>query len=319
MLLKLGMIWNYAMKKVFHLCHSSKEEVLFRNADDYYWGFNCYALALSKTDSCSLADAHMSDHRHLISQTGHPEKLMRINKLAYTRHMNTKYRRNGPLGEKGCFCLEIDGYHHLITAINYVLRNPLHHGVAPTPFAYPHCSANIVFRSQLGKYEEEILLDKRSYHSHVGRNVDIPDNFKMDKSGLFLRNAVTAVKQVEMLYMTPKNFLYNMNRLSNDKWIEEQKQDNVSQAPITLELIEKGVTLSSMDDMMNNEKGRENYNLISDIRLCEEIDRLVTNRYKSHSIYTLPYSHKQELFHLVKEKFHCGDNQTRRCLAIDYI
>ena len=45
------------MKKVFHLCHSSKEEVLFRNHDDYNWGFNSYALALYKTESCSLADA----------------------------------------------------------------------------------------------------------------------------------------------------------------------------------------------------------------------------------------------------------------------
>ena len=85
------------MKKVYHLCHSSKEEVLFRDHEDYIWGFNCYALALHKTGSCSLADAHMSNHRHLIAQTSCPEKLMRLTRLAYTKHFNAKYSRKGPL------------------------------------------------------------------------------------------------------------------------------------------------------------------------------------------------------------------------------
>ena len=110
------------MKKVFHLCHSSKEEVLFRNHDDYNWGFNSYALALYKTESCSLADAHMSDHRHLISQTDSPEKMMRINRLSYTRHMNTKYGRRGPLGESESFITELDGLYRLIAALTYTMR-----------------------------------------------------------------------------------------------------------------------------------------------------------------------------------------------------
>lgn len=310
---------NCAMKKVFHLCHSSKEEVLFRNHDDYNWGFNCYALALYKTDSCSLADAHMSNHRHLVAQTDSPERMMWINRLAYTRHMNTKYRRKGPLGESESFCVELEGIYHLLAAISYTLRNALHHGVAPTPFAYPHCAANVIFRSQLGKTSDIELLDDRNCHSHVGRNVNIPENYHMDKSGLFLRHDVTAVQQVELLYGTPRNYLYYMNRPSDDRWVEEQKKDNVCLAPITIETIEQGVMLTPYETMLKNEKGREDYKRLTDIQLCEEIDRMVINMFKAPSVYCLSYSEKQETYHMVKELYHAGDAQVRRCLAMDYM
>lgn len=254
-----------AMKKVFHLCHSSKEEVLFRSHDDYNWGFNCYALALYKTDSCSLADAHMSNHRHLVAQTDSPEKMMRINRLAYTRHMNTKYRRKGPLGESGYFCMELDGFYHILAAISYTLRNALHHGVAPTPFGYPHSSTNMIFREQLGKMSDFQLLGRKQRHNYVGRNVNIPDGFEMDKSGLFLRNGITAVQQVELLYGTPRNFIYYMNRPSDDKWLEEQNEDKVSASPVTIDLIEQGVSLTSYDAMLKNERGRADYKRLTDI------------------------------------------------------
>lgn len=307
------------MKKVFHLCHSSKEEVLFRNHDDYNWGFNCYALALYKTDSCSLADAHMSNHRHLVAQTDSPERLMFLNRLAYTRHMNTKYHRKGPLGENEYFCVELDGLCHLLAAISYTLRNALHHGVAPTPFAYPHSSANIIFQSQLGKFHDSELLGRRHRHNHVGRNVLLPDNYKMDKSGLILRKDVTAVQQVELLYGTPKSYLYYMNRPSDEKWIEEQKGDDVPMQPITIDLLEQGVLLTSAKQMIINEKGRNDYNRISDVKLCEVIDGIVVNQYKAPSVYCLPYSHKLELYHMIKEMYHAADSQVRRCIAMDYM
>ena len=44
------------MKSVYHFCFSS-DEVMFRSDEDYVRAFNCYALALLKTESLSLADA----------------------------------------------------------------------------------------------------------------------------------------------------------------------------------------------------------------------------------------------------------------------
>ena len=305
------------MKKVYHLCHSSKEEVLFRDHEDYIWGFNCYALALHKTGSCSLADAHMSNHRHLIAQTSCPEKLMRLTRLAYTKHFNAKYSRKGPLGEANYFCDEINGLYHLLAALSYVMRNALHHGVAPTPFSYPHCSANVIFAKALGKSNDGLLLNHSFEHRFVGRNVKIPDGYHMNKSGLILREDVTAVQQVELLYTSPRSFLYYMNRLSNENWIEEQKEDNTLDPPITMEFIERGVLLTNAEQMYKNENSRLDYRKLFDIQLCSEIDRMVGNVYKVKSIYCLTYSQKQELFRIVMEMYHVSEAQVVRCLAMN--
>ena len=70
------------------------------------------------------------------------------------------------------------------------------------------------------------VLNHSFKHRFVGRNVKIPDGYLMDKSGLILREYVTAVQQVELLFTSPRSFLYYMNRPSNEKWIVEQKEDN---------------------------------------------------------------------------------------------
>ena len=162
-------------------------------------------------------------------------------------------------------------------------------------------------------------MPKRGMHNSVGRNVGIPDGYRMDKSGLLLRENVTAVKQVELLYGTPRGYLYYMNRLSDEKWLNEQKEDKVDGPLITMDLIEQGVSLTSAEDLRIYEKGRANYNQISDIQLCEEIDKIVVEKYKVPSVYCLPYSQKQELYCLVREVFRVGEVQARRCLAMDYI
>ena len=47
--------------------------------------------------------------------------------------------------------MEITGLHHHLAAMTYVLRNALHHGLVPIPYAYPHCSVNAIFRKEMGK------------------------------------------------------------------------------------------------------------------------------------------------------------------------
>jgi hypothetical protein len=71
--------------------------------------------------------------------------------------------------------------------------------------------------------------------------------------------------------------------------------------------------------MLKNEKGRNNYKILTDIQLCEEVDRIVVTQFKTTSIYCLSYSEKQELYHIVKDLYHAGEAQARRCLAMDYM
>ena len=187
------------MKKTFHLCLSAGDEIMFRDLEDYHRGFNCFANALCKTDSTGLVESFMSTHTHLLVQTRYPEEFMYNFRQPYTMYFNNKYHRSGRLGERHHFALEIIGHYHTLAAASYVLRNALHHGVAPIPYAYPHCSANAIFMREMGKAPCCKLLDRRHYRNHIGKHAEYPDNYNMSESGIFLRETVLAVCQVLFL------------------------------------------------------------------------------------------------------------------------
>ena len=104
------------MKKTYHLCLSAGEEALFRDLEDYYKGFNCFALALYKTDSTGLVESFMSTHAHKLVQTHAPKDLMFNFRNPYAKYFNKKYGRSGRLGEGIHFTLEVVGHHHTIAA-----------------------------------------------------------------------------------------------------------------------------------------------------------------------------------------------------------
>ena len=57
------------MRKTYHLCLSSHEEVMFRSEADLCRGFNALALAILETDSRLLAEGFLTTHFHQLVQT----------------------------------------------------------------------------------------------------------------------------------------------------------------------------------------------------------------------------------------------------------
>ena len=229
------------MKKTFHLCLSAGDEVMFRDLEDYYRGFNSFALALYKTDSVGLVESFMATHTHQLIQTCNPNDFMHDFRLSYTMYFNHKYQRKGRLGEEQHFTLDIVGHHHLLAAASYTLRNPVHHGVAPTPYAYRHCSANAIFRREMGKFYDEKLIPAKSYSNYIGKRAEFPSSYKMTESGVFTRESVLDIPQIESRYSTPRAFNYYMGRKSSEEWEAEQKRDDSSLPPINLLSIEHGI------------------------------------------------------------------------------
>ena len=101
------------MKKTYHLCLSAGEEVMFRDAEDYNRGFNCFALALFNTDTTGLVESEMSTHYHQLIQSANPNEFMRNFRLSYSMYFNRKYHRSGKLGEKHHYTMEVVGYNHI--------------------------------------------------------------------------------------------------------------------------------------------------------------------------------------------------------------
>lgn len=304
------------MKKNYHLCLSAGEEVLFRDHEDYNRGFNCFAIALYKTGSTGLVESFMSTHCHELVQTEVPDDLMYNFRLPYSMYFNRKYHRSGKLGEKIHFTMEVVGYHHLLAAASYVLRNALHHGIVPIPYAYPHCSANAIFMKEMGKAPCQRLIDPRHYRQFIGKTAEYPDSYKMSENGIFLRESVLDIPQVENLFATPRTYNWYMSRKSSEEWEAEQGKDQNDKAPINLAAIETGVKTDSIAKMQIYESGKENYRRPSDIDICMEIDRNILPKYGKPSIYMLTRLEKQKIAEHLYRNLKIGEKQIQRCLAM---
>ena len=303
------------MKKTYHLCLSAGDEILFRDFKDFNRGFNCFALALFKTESTGLVEAFMSTHIHLLVQSSDPGGLMYNLRNPYSKYFNSKYQRAGRLGEKYHFSMEVIGFNHMIAAASYVLRNAVHHGISPTPYAYPHCSANAIFRREMGKFLDEKLISTDKYSGIIGRRAEYPDSYKMTESGIFLRESVLDIPQVENLFGTPRAFNFYMSRKTSEEWEAEQEKDKGNQDPITLSNIEKGIPLHSLNKMLSYESGKADYRKISDTELCIELDNMAQEKYAAKSVYRLSPKEKRMIAEELYRKRHLSESQIRRCLA----
>ena len=304
------------MKKTYHLCLSSDDEVMFRDLEDYNRGFNCFALALHMTDSTGLVESFMSTHTHQIAQTRNSGELMYNFRRSYSQYFNHKYQRSGKLGERHHFTMEIIGYHHIVTAISYALRNPLHHGIVPIPYAYPHCSVNSIFKKAFGRFNEEQLLHPRSYAKYIGRRAEYPERYKMTEGGVFLRESVLDIPQVENLFVTPRSFNYYMSRKSSEEGDQEQAKDGVDILPINIRSIEHSASPQEIERMLIFENGKADYRKITDIELCTQLDMLARNKYGRHSVYQLSQKEKQEIAEDIYRRLHISEAQIRRCLVL---
>lgn len=299
------------MKKTYHLCLSSGNEVMFRTDADYVRGNNCLCLAAHKTDSSLLGYSIMSNHTHIGVRTEDPQRFMKAFRYPYNRYFNSKYGRKGQLGEKQFFQIEIEGLYHLLTALAYILRNALHHGVAATPFGYRYSSIHALFRKELGKFDLPELMLQKSQYQYLPENMSLPEGFKMDINGLILPESVIDVADVEHQFSTARTFLYYMNRLSGEAWEKEQMQDAVNIPPITLEQIEGNFAFQDLKTMLANEHGRANYNSMTDIQVCDAINALIAGR----SVYCISQREIERVARYLYINYHLPQEQINRCLA----
>ena len=269
---------------------------MFRSEEDINFFFNCFAVACLETESRPVADSEMTTHTHLGVCTDNAKTVLTRLRYPYSRYFNNKYERKGRLGEKYPFFLEVDGILHSQTLLTYIFRQGLHHGLSDTPYGYKHNSASTVFQKFTGKESTAEILSR----SHMAKFLPcptryIPDNYRMSKQGLLLREDVIDTAFVEELYISPRNFLYQMNRITTEEWINEQKKDNNGLPPVTLDLVEPPCFKGSISDFLINESGRNFRGGITDLELCSLIDYVYIPRLGRKTIYELNDSERRTL------------------------
>lgn len=184
-------------------------------------------------------EADMSTHVHMNVLTAQPSRFAGQVRMSYTKWFNTKYGRRGRFGEKYTFISKVDGFYHQLVVFNYILRNGLHHCAAATSFGYPYCSVREQFADDLGM-EHEVAANwtRDEIASFLPRFSEFPDEYQMTAQGVFLRRSFMEIRKVEQYYVTPRNYLYQMNRLTDESWAKEQQQDQTG-PPITLRDVEQ--------------------------------------------------------------------------------
>ena len=305
------------MKESYSICFTSHDEVMFRDEADHGMFINIMAIESYKTQSEILSDAEMSNHVHMNAFTRQPTLFAGRTRMAYTKYFNGKYGRKGRMGEKGTYALRVSGFNHQVVLNNYIFRNGLHHCAAATAFGYPFSSIHEMFAADLGRELPPAVYTKRSdIASFLPRFADFPDSYAMDGNGVFLRRSFMEIRQVEMFYSSPRNFLYQMNRLTDRTWEEDQMKDGTGK-PITLADVEPGLDEKTVAQLLNNEYGR-NYNpsRMQDLDVCRLIDRDILPGYGVTSIYCLSDTQKKRIARTLKEEFHLPDRQIQRCLVL---
>lgn len=271
---------------------------MYRSEADLIMGFNCLALAVIETGARLLAEGFMPTHNHQLLQVDDWRETKHIERYAYTRYFNSRYSRRGRLGEDSPFCLEVVGTYHLQSALNYVLRQGLHHGLSTSPFGYPHGSANSFFRKELGKDYTPEVLPRTSYYKYLPDGKKLPPGYRMSTSGLILREDVIDTAYVEKEYQSVRSFNYLMNRLSDDKYLQEQTNEN-DLPPVTMETIEKGVKDFDVKAALISEQGRVNTSLMTDLELCHIVDDIYLPDYAwgdaDATIYTISESRRADI------------------------
>ena len=148
-------------------------------------------------------------------------------------------------------------------------------------------------------------------------------------SGLLLREDILDTSHVEMVYVSPRNFLFQMNRISDQKWIDEQKADKTKTPDITLALIETGVKELDVAECLRNEHGSVNPNRLTDMELCQIIDndylpRLTRSQDLTPSVYSLTRTQRNDLGNKLWKAIPLAYKKTvtipqlRRCLCTEY-
>ena len=258
----------------------------------------------------------MSTHVHMNAFTAQPGRFAGQVRMSYTKWFNAKYGREGRFGEKYTFISKVEGFYHQLVVFSYILRNGLHHCAAATAFGYPYCSVREQFADDLGLAQEVAgHWSKEEMASILPRYSEFPDEYQMTPQGVFLRRSFMEIRKVEQYYATPRGYLYQMNRLTDESWSREQLQDQTG-PPVTLRDVEQADE-NTVAQLLKNESGRNfKHGRMQDLDVCHLIDHDLLPGYGVQSVYQLTATQKQRIARQLFYEFHLPEHQIRRCLVM---
>ncbi len=251
--------------KIFHICCESPV-VVFRSEKDYMMAVNRLATSAYVCGVEVLAFCIMSTHFHLIIRGEDIDDFVKM----YRRTLCYRHKRSYVNSIKlPIYTRQLKGAEEVIIALDYVIKNPIHHGIANSIFPHPYSSANCYFHEELraekfySSQKEQIKRAKkpselggRLYRELFGGR-DVPDSFEVMDDVVVLPESFVKYEYVQTLYSTVKNFLFHMN-----KPLKEEKEMF-------------GGDVGSRNQHLNK---LDLVGVVTDIQLCEFVDTYIYPR-----------------------------------------
>ncbi len=283
--------------KIYHLCNISPK-VIFRDEEDYSIAI-CRLAACAYTTATEVwAYAFMSTHFHLVVKSDNLAKFIKLLKVNIAIWHNKKYINNIQIkiGKR-----ELNNEGEIKTAVNYVLKNPIHHNITNVAFSYPYTSAYIYFKEQIYPahllYYDRILnrcrrpseagytINKKLFASH-----QVPDSYLIIDNKSLLPDSFVNVRIIEKLYSNVRDFIYNMNKPLKE---ELEMFDNATEQRINANGKQSGNNTQRFIESRESLFGK-----LTDLQVCKLIDEYLYPR-----TYTqITSEEKSTLWRLLQQK-----------------
>ena len=281
-------IMNY-----YHICtEGAKDNVVFRDNEDYIAAMNYIAITCCERKVTLLAFCIMSNHFHFIVRSEFAEAQKFI--ISIKRRCSLKYWKKysetrvlsgsrHPINIK-----EISDVEYLKSAIAYVLRNPLKN-MGELAWAYPWCSVSAYFNGILVHAPADMLKDNsrrknmKVLHSHFNAKGTA---LSVNRYGYIPPVEYVANNIVESIFVTPKSLLYFMNKDVD---------------------AEMDIEFTSLKRKM----------VTSDTRILNLLPSLLLDNFGVGAVDALSVKQKYSLMRILRQNFNSSPKQIARILRIN--
>ncbi len=309
------------MKRLYHVCFTSKNEVCCRSVEDYRTMISRIGQSAVVNDAHVWAYAVMSNHVHIVVQSNGSDNVgsfVKTIRSSYNQSFNRKYLRNGKLGEEGFFRTLLQGRQHIIDALTYVMQNPWHHRIVENPFDYPFSSMCLYFKnggyglSPNIKYDKEPLKCKRL----VSKYISLPKSLTYDRSGMIEPISFVETSFVESMFGSYNAFQYLTHRKNYSEWKNEQILEASEEPIVNLLSIEPFLNREDIKMIESNGNKWMKERTLTDIEICKLVDNHYVPKFKKNSYVELGIKERDYIMKdlLVRYPYNVSESQVRRCI-----
>ncbi len=307
------------MKKLYHLCFTSKSEVCCRDAEDYKTMISRIAQSAVINNANVWAYAVMSNHVHIIAQSDCPQKFIKTIRNSYNQSFNRKYQRRGSLGDRGFFKTVLQGVQHTIDALTYVMQNPWHHKIVANPYDYPFSSMGLYFKN-VGRQLSPMCVPLKQpsrRHRLVSRYLTLLKELYFDTDGMVAPISFVETNLVENIFGSYNAFQYLTHRKNYREWMNAQLAESSDTPIVNLSSIEP---LLEKEDVMKIENSGNKWMKerdLTDIEVCRMIDGYYLPRLRKQSYVQLNNSECERIMKdiMAKHPYKVTKSQVLRCLG----